>query len=146
MAEHSEILNRITAQQDRIIQMVAAKAPDDSWVEMVVSFEIEGESGGETTDWIIFAVCKDESDFKTHSLFFKFEEEEFFLELRRLYGKLDDPWSTVEVTILRDGRFNFDFQYGPAKCLNGDVEAMRKFESYLDGYKEKHSNNLESAD
>lgn len=146
MAEHSETYSNITALQDQIVQLVVAKAPDDTWVEMVVNFEIEGECGGETTDWMIFAVCKEASGFKKHSLFFEFEDEDLFLELRQLYGKVNDLWSTVGITILRNGRFNFDFEYGPPKCLNGDSEAMRRFENYLDGYEQKHMNDLRSAE
>jgi len=146
VAQHTETLRDITTLQDRIIQMIAAKPPDDSWVEIVVSFEVEGEDGGETTDYTIFAVCKSASGFHKLALFFEIDEEDLFLELRRLYRALNDTWSTVDVRLLRDGRFTFDFEYGPPKCLNGDMDAIRRFDTYLDGYEQKHLNDLESAE
>ena len=131
---NSEILEKITQVQDGIIQMLFQKAPS-SWLEIVVDFEIIKNEG--VSDWLVFAVCKDGTDYVKNSLLLEFEDEDLFHDLWELYGQLNDNWSTVDVRLFSDGEFSFDFSYDPPYRLSNGLLEDSRFKDYHIGYVEK---------
>jgi hypothetical protein len=57
--------------------------------------------------------------------------------LRGLMAQRGDRWSTCDLAIDPDGRYELHFSYGAPKRLNGviDDESYWRFSRYLDDYK-----------
>lgn len=131
-----EVLKEITLKQDEIIQSLFDIAPPH-WVEIILNFEVA--DNGHVSDWLLFAVCKDGENYREESMTLDFEDDDLLTDLWNLYSQLNDSWTTLDLRLLSNGVFNFNFSYDEPYRLSNELLEDPRFENYHINYQEKDS-------
>lgn len=128
----------IAQAQDALVKALAS-APSEPWERIVANWEIGDDGGKDDLSTIAFCICRaeDGSLGETDLKLLPPTVPERLLALRALMAERGDRWSTCDLAIDRDGRYEFHFAYGPPKRLNGiiDDESYYRFSRYLDDYR-----------
>ena len=131
-----EVLKEITLKQDEIIQILFDIAPQD-WLEIILNFEVA--DNGNVSSLLFFAICKDGKSYREEGIRLSAEARSLLKGLWNLYSQLNDSWTTLDLRLLSNGVFNFNFSYDEPYRLSNELLEDPRFENYHINYQEKDS-------
>ena len=124
--------------QDDIARTIVGIMPHP-WKRIVLNFEVDEEEESNSSS-IFFHIVQTPSGELAED-----DDMSLPIEVRSLLLELHDAtlsatgsrWSVCDLVIEEDGRYNFGFDYGPAKRINGilDESSYDRFKNYLATYK-----------
>ena len=125
------------------VQTVVASVPDvmdgewgeREWERIVVNYETLLGQPDETTSAIAFSVARAPGGAPEIVDFRLSDEAEANLERLRtaMHGQNGTYWTVCDLTIERDGRYDFAYSYDAPYRLSGNVHDTR-FKNYLENY------------
>ena len=126
----------LTIQED-IVRSIVGIMPHP-WKRIVLNYEIDDEEE-KNSDAYFFHVVQDASGelAKDSDLSLPDEVEDRLFELQdAMSAHNGDRWGICDLVIEEDGRYDFAFDYGRAKRINGvmDESSYDRFKNYLATY------------
>jgi len=125
--------------QDATVLTIAKLIPEE-WERVVVNFEMEEEEdGGVTHDVLAFYIVKKQAGgFSDKELKLTDELQAAFTELNRASLKTNKQyWTTCDLVLDSNGKYEMKFSYEPPKRINGilDEDSYYRFgKKYLEEY------------
>lgn len=108
---------------------------DREWVHIAVNHELLVEEGSRSSTQAIVLARKPGRTLESLSFRLGGETKQALVALRdEMRGVEKGPWTVVDITIERDGRYAFAFGYGPPPRINGDLLHM-PLKGLLERYK-----------
>lgn len=109
---------------------------DREWVRLVVDFESLAHTEEAETSSLSFAIAQAPGGpLEKVSFDLSPEAEDAFLHIARLmHAQKGQYWTTCRLTVERDGRYDFQFDYGTPYRLGGNLNDTR-YRDYLDRYR-----------
>ena len=109
------------------------------WERIVVNYETTFEDGPDSDYCFFYVARSDAGDLEIDDdLPLTNAVEDMFFELNdALFASTKSRWGICDLIINSDGHYDFSFDYGPAKRLNGvlDDSSLGRFDNYLESYK-----------
>lgn len=120
----------LAALQAAIVRSVAADVTDlydgewedREWVYLAVNHELLIEDGRRSSTQACVLAHRPGAELEDLSFRLSQQSKRAVIDLRdamAMSGK--QPWTILDMTVERSGRFNFDFSYGPPPRINGDL-------------------------
>ncbi|MGQ4274422.1 hypothetical protein [Terrihabitans sp. B22-R8] len=118
------------ALQDEIVRSVVADRTDlqdfewddRDWVHIAVNTELLVEDGRSSSTQTAVLARKPGGELEDFDFRLSMATKAKLLALRdAMSAGGRDPWTIVDITIERDGRYDFAFGYGPPPRLSGDL-------------------------
>jgi hypothetical protein len=108
---------------------------DREWERLVVDFESLAHVDEPRTSSISFAIARaPDGPLEKVSFSLSADAEEAFMRINRIMqAQKGNYWSTCQVMVERDGRYDLQFDYGPPYRLSGNLNDTR-YRDYLDRY------------
>ncbi|KAA0968141.1 hypothetical protein FPY71_17580 [Aureimonas fodinaquatilis] len=116
--------------QDEIVKSVVSNITDlqdgewedREWVHIAVNHEVLIEEGRRSSTQAEVLARKPGGDLEEHGFRLSMNTKAKLLELREaMTAEGKEPWTIVDLTIERDGRYAFDFSYTPPPRLGGNL-------------------------
>ena len=133
-------MNLKTLQLQKQIAQGLANSMTEPWERIVVNLETAIMPDGRDVDYRFFYISSSgNDDFKKTSVKELPEDVTiFFTELNDAMVESEgDRWGTCDFILNSSGKFDFKFDYGPPRRLNGvfnDI-SMGRFDRYLDEFR-----------
>ena len=132
-------MNLQALELQKALAQAGANGVREEWERIVVNYEMQTTDEGREVDYCAFYISATNDDFRETSI------RELASAVDDLFIKLNDAmaeteksrWSIADLVIDRSGKYDFRFDYGPAKRLNGvfDESSQGRFDKYLDTYR-----------
>jgi hypothetical protein len=115
--------------QQRVVREVAASVADirdgtwgdRDWVRIAIDVEIDTEGGRRISSQTSAITRLPDGSLEDIDFRLSAQAKDALVALREAMRDDRGMWSTCSLQIERDGRFAFDFSYGPPRRLSGDV-------------------------
>ncbi len=139
-------LSDIAALQDDVVRSVIADITslydgeweDRDWVHIAVNHEVLIEEGRRSSTQTAVLARKPGGELEDLNFRLSMATKQKLLTVRDIMAKGGkQPWTILDLTIERDGRYDFAFGYGPPPRLSGNL-LHTPLSDLLERYKEKH--------
>ncbi len=136
----------LTALQSVVVRSVAGDVTDlydgewedRDWVYLAVNHEVLIEDGRRSSTQAIVLARKPGAELEDLSFRLSQQAKKAILDLREAMAMNgQQPWTIMDLTIERSGRFNFDFSYDPPPRINGDL-LRTPLNGLLERYRREH--------
>lgn len=95
---------------------------DREWVYLAVNHEVLIEDGRRSSTQACVLAHRPGAELEDLSFRLSPQTKRAILDLRDAMAKSGkQPWTILDLTVERDGRFSFDFSYDPPPRINGDL-------------------------
>jgi len=92
------------------------------WVHIAINHEMSIEDGMRSSSQSIVLARKGDGALEALSFRLSMATKQKLVALREAMAKVgQEPWTILDLTIERDGRYDFVFGYDPPPRLNGDL-------------------------
>lgn len=136
----------LSALQEAIVHSVAGDVTDlhdgewqdREWVYLAVNHEVLIEDGRRSSTQAKVLAQRPGAELKDLGFRLSPQTKSAILDLRdAMAANGQQPWTIMDLTVERGGRFNFDFSYNPPPRINGDL-LHSPLKDLLERYRRDH--------
>jgi hypothetical protein len=132
-------MNLQALELQKALAQAVANGVREKWERIVVNYEMQTTDEGREVDYCAFYISTADGDFRETSIReLASAVDDLFIQLNDTMAQNDKSrWTIADLVIDRSGKYDFKFDYGPAKRLNGvfDETSQGRFDKYLDTYR-----------